>query len=142
MSQVKVVLDGFFNTVAQLDEQEQRKIWFILTALRGPDIENPSLKYVTTARIRAMACPRLAAGCGAYVAPGPVENRMKGGYHFATHVEMAAVTLQRAGYTPATEDELQTRGIEPDPSTSGRGWWRPEGTIGWAWYRPSPGDLR
>lgn len=91
------------------DEETAREVWCVLTALRGPDADDPveDVKYATTAVIRTAAFPKTAerreagyAQIGAIFAPlervykypddGP---NIGGEEHFRFHAEKAAGVL-------------------------------------------------
>lgn len=54
MKKQDLVFDKFQKFWEELDEQEQRALWDVMSALRGPDSMVDSIKYLTTSRIRAL----------------------------------------------------------------------------------------
>lgn len=71
---VRKLLDQLDRGAMQLDESERFQLWFLLTALRGPDRDlrerraGQSVKKQTTAFVRRETLPMLALSCGAFVA--------------------------------------------------------------------------
>lgn len=89
-------------------EQERKMLWHVLTAMRGPDSENDTLKEATTAVIRAAALPNLALHGGGIIAEGNVPARLaqlanytgeRDSWHFADHIRLAAGALNYAEVT-------------------------------------------
>lgn len=101
-SKVKTLLDEFFRNVDALGIVEQRDVWHILTALRGPDADDYEIKGRTTARLRSAVCGRFAMVCGGTTDEGPVvmyrEDMMEVGSHFYDHMEMAVKAARKHGY--------------------------------------------
>lgn len=91
------------NTWADNAELKQAKqLWFILTALRGPDNGSDNLKSATTALVRGYSLPDLARRGGAdyqYVEEPDIRElaegvqKYDGQRHFLTHIWRAAQSL-------------------------------------------------
>lgn len=86
-------------------DQEARDLWDVLTALRGPDTNEPDLKMVTTARLRYAMGLRKAEhlsedSIGDFIYEGPVKfpanKEMRG--HFGKHVLAAKEKLEKMGF--------------------------------------------
>lgn len=81
---------------------EAKKLWLILSALRGPDVEDAG-KHGTTLLIRTAALPQLADTAGYEKHYRPVADAelvtlaegggVGGGHHFRTHIRLAARAL-------------------------------------------------
>lgn len=99
------ILDKFFEDIDELTESQQRSVWFILTALRGPD-DDPMVafarKHATTARVRGLVCPKLAKTCMATVnTDGECPKTNSDSFqHFDVHMFQAVRALRRLGYLP------------------------------------------
>ena len=90
---------------------EKRKLWAILTALRGPDVEDPDsiVKFNTTARIRQRVLPKTVKAeseCKvvfpAFLYPGGNENEaadmaINVSLHFYSHYIQAVSVLDKMG---------------------------------------------
>ncbi len=91
-------------------EFRSRHVWNILTALRGPDGQDPdnSLKYATTARIRNVVFPELASQVSATISLGQVADidpvrAHSTGAHFGRHVMWAVKAIQAFYPKPVLE---------------------------------------
>lgn len=75
---------------------EGRKLWLVLTALRGPDNNDCDLKAKTTEIIRSKSLPNLALAGGAYVARTRkvVRLNLTEDIHFSSHTLQAARVLE------------------------------------------------
>lgn len=107
----KQVLEELDETLSTMDTYESRALWNILTALRGPDMNDldGEIKYETTAIVRARALPKTAAAdnlgvisLGAtfrqeakqvHITPAVEEA----GWHFVTHIKRAVRALGEMG---------------------------------------------
>lgn len=115
---LKDIVD-FINTA---DTYDASNLWFVLSALRGPDdsgnVQGDKLKDFTTARIRSAI--GLKPHYSDYFKPFTVNEDGKGvmrhgtmiydhkvSFHFANHVEQAVSALQNLGYNIAFEDFSQ-----------------------------------
>jgi len=94
-------------------DQEAADLWNILTALRGPDVDDScaTVKFAVTAPIRAVVFPRVYAGTCHWRAGGPIHpagaiyvspkhlrpdaSDNVPGYHFRDHVSWALSALRR-----------------------------------------------
>lgn len=104
MSVVKQFLADLDSRAMQLAFEDRRKLWRILTALRGPDSDNSTVKRKTTAVIRAMSLPALAIDNYAFVAghdecssiPVDINNIIADdiNVHFNVHITLAQKALQ------------------------------------------------
>ncbi len=96
-------LRKFFKTA---NTEEQRKLWNVLTALRGPDNNNCAVKHATTAVIRhaflgSKATSSKVASYLADVAPDSEQSLLwrgksvydLGGDHFVSHASRAFTAL-------------------------------------------------
>lgn len=83
---------------------EGKKLWNIISAMRGPDNDDVGLKMRTTAVLRAAVLPSLAKCGGAFLASGNVKDfvqtrprngnaPVEGGSHFASHIFYAAQAI-------------------------------------------------
>jgi hypothetical protein len=113
-SGTKQMLDSIISFLNNAPYEESRQLWDVLTALRGPDDNNTSLKSITTARIRGVLGLRPNGAAGAVVDDGvPIHNDASGydmfyklketvdntvSYHFAKHYAYAVATLRALGY--------------------------------------------
>lgn len=109
------VLDIIDDFLAEGPEMAARRLWDVLTALRGPDDEKADeVKSAYTARIRGAAFPRCAAKAdrSPFNASGPVyhngfeisveplsrnpvrEQFFKQPVHFITHTQRAIAALE------------------------------------------------
>jgi hypothetical protein len=116
------------DTIDQwLTEEGGKDLAHILAALRGPDVETfdaDLTKRQTTAVIRSAAFPKLAAithqtrFASAWVFSYPGEYYRSPdtlGFHFKTHVDLAAETLGLS--EPRYDDELPPRSLYfPSPT--------------------------
>lgn len=99
------MLDHIDRFLCERRRGDARRLWQVLTALRGPDNGDRLLKLRTTAALRSAAFPRLAdkavffqpaqfADAASYQAPaGPGSDL----WHFTAHVRMAAAALRELG---------------------------------------------
>ena len=74
------------------DIQKDEKLWYILSALRGPDEGDADVKYASTARLRAVVVPNLARANGATISDKPLallNYSEKLGDHFIAHFNRA-----------------------------------------------------
>ncbi len=62
------VLSNIESSLPSMSDKEKRKLWSVLTALRGPDDGDDAIKAYTTAVIRRHSLPTLANIAGAMVA--------------------------------------------------------------------------
>lgn len=70
MKKQNSVFDKFQEFWKGLDSSEQKDLWDVMTALRGPDMEGNefiTLKLLTTARIRALLIPKPYEVFGFYI---------------------------------------------------------------------------
>ena len=117
MTEKLSVLTKFNNFVEKLDTNETRDLYFVLTALRGPDFydELGSLKSKTTSRIRSFISKKLMYHCS--VIRNPINNknitsrnkRLKIGFrnHFAEHYKKAVEVIKRTEhYDLETEEKV------------------------------------
>lgn len=89
-----------------------QKLWYVLTALRGPDSGNTQIKQLTTAIIRNKAVPRLTRRIGADIKKGEanldniktVAELTKESTHFLRHAEDAIEALGIAEKIPTAEE--------------------------------------
>lgn len=97
MLQVMKLID---TEAVRMTRNEQRKLWYVLTALRGPD--NNGDKWNTTAVIRAKALPQWSKHpnflgthnrYGSFVAPA-IDTNPSANNHFARHAMKAAEALK------------------------------------------------
>lgn len=89
------------------EENQPARLWHFLTALRGPDSGDFSLKLETTAVIRKALLPHLADSSGAFTSTERTDEELHnkilkfaerrwitesplGGYHFRQHISAAA----------------------------------------------------
>ncbi len=84
---------------ANLPGSESRKLWAILTALRGPDDDDEVVKSRTTSIIRARVLPHLSRAAGAFVnmsdpLPNPSDVNTPS-THFNNHIGTALSAIAR-----------------------------------------------
>jgi hypothetical protein len=93
------MLREFFETA---EPHECRKLWAVLTALRGPDNNDDEVKHQTTTHIRKKAfgpsIKKVESTCGIVVQDKPANWRSicddsSAGPHFDSHVRQAARAL-------------------------------------------------
>jgi hypothetical protein len=119
-SEVLDIIDEFFlenanpgnkwhdlNAPDERRKQEAKKLWDVLSALRGPDDGHLALKYKSTSPLRSAAFPKSAAAplkrlehAGPVVQPVAefdfdfvMQARPRWDDHFRTHVRSAALAL-------------------------------------------------
>lgn len=93
------------TVISYLNHGDHGEVWAILSALRGPDSGNDELKYLTTARIRAVLGLQV---CGLMVNYHPLNDEQKverdrllsrASPHFTRHYQEAVVEIRKAkGY--------------------------------------------
>lgn len=119
MKKQNSVFDKFQEFWGGLNYDEQRDLWDVMTALRGPDEEGESLiqvKLLSTARIRSLLVGKRLGGRGtkgfvfdstakakeycnaAYrkdaLTPKGIKRILDNSYHFKNHLEMALESLK------------------------------------------------
>lgn len=119
-SRVRKVLDEI-DAILVDEGRAGQLLWDILTALRGPDRDaDASVKWTSTARVRARAFPKTArvvmdkyARYGAYngdgapivweprvVGPREVYRMRHSSHHFVDHIRAASLALERVAPVP------------------------------------------
>lgn len=93
LHQIRIFL-GSKNT----PQEEKVALWHIMGAVRGPDTNEPGLKFRTTARIRRDAfgqiiCKMVGADC-AYD-KDPAKEYVSTSDHFNQHISLAKDALER-----------------------------------------------
>jgi hypothetical protein len=83
-------------------DAESDRLWWVLTALRGPDSDNWNEKMQTTAHVRAKAFPRTAKGSklvnwgpggAVFFHDQPFNTDELSSVHFRAHITRAALVL-------------------------------------------------
>ena len=90
------ILEALDQWGACAPSSERNTLWWVLTALRGPDSEDRALKLTTTAVIRAHSLPKFADRMGADVADKtrPVSIAVGTTHdHFNFHIALATEML-------------------------------------------------
>jgi hypothetical protein len=110
MSEGRKVLDKFFKDVDNLSLEDRKAIWWILTALRGPDYEDIARggkwKADTTQHIRGLVCDSLTKVVGVFSSNPTRADILRMDElveqeehdHFRAHVWLALRGLRRFGY--------------------------------------------
>lgn len=105
LAKVKTALRKIDALTVGLSVEEQRDLWDILSAMRGPDNDDVNLKEQTTCVIRALAFPKITAGGQAMIAgkgskvadinTALSDNILGGAGHFMSHIHAAERALRK-----------------------------------------------
>lgn len=104
------MLDELRAFFVNADRSETERLWDVLSALRGPDVQDPEvgdttrIKLGTTAVIRGYVAPGMSMRAHCFVRDGPLKEEAlvamaeTCGDHFASHIRAAIDALRVMGY--------------------------------------------